>query len=159
MGFRRKWTGQSERGFSLIEIVITVSIMLAVSLIAIPIVRTVYSYYQIRSATSYVAGAIQSTRYQAISNGYGYKIVLNKAASTLQVQSDPARTSTFANVGNPIPLAGSSVPVVLGQDTALLLRPSGIVQAAAGSTTITLTLGARTETITVSSYGNIKVTP
>lgn len=133
--------------------------MVTVSVIAIPIVRSVYSYYQIRSATAYLTGAIQSTRYQAISSGYGYRIVLSKAASTLQIQSDPARTATFANVANPLPLAGSSTPVVLGQDTTLLLRPSGIVQATTGSTTITLTLGARTETITVSSYGNIKVTP
>lgn len=146
-------------GFTLVEIVITVAILTFLSLIAIPMIRSVFSYYQLRSAVASLTGAIESTRYQAISKGYAYKIVLDKTAGTLQVQSDPTRTATFANVGGAIPLAGSSVPVVLGQDTALMLRPSGIIQPVVGGMTMTLTLSGRTETITVASYGNIKVTP
>jgi prepilin-type N-terminal cleavage/methylation domain-containing protein len=146
-------------GFTLVEIVITVAILTLLSVIAIPTIQSVLSYYRLRSAVTYLTGTIQSTRYQAISKGYAYMIVLDKATETLQVQSDPTRTSAFANVGNAVPLAGSGIPVVLGQDTALMLRPSGIIQPVAGSMTMTLTLSGRTETITVASYGNIKVTP
>lgn len=147
------------RGFSLLEMVIVVAICLIVAAIAVPTINSVMTTYRLRAAVSSVTGAIQTTRYQAISSGYAYQIVLSKTNSTFQVQSDPNRTGNFANVGNAIPLASSSIPVVLGADTTLQFRPSGLVQAAVGATTLTLTYGGNTETITVSNYGNVKVTP
>jgi Tfp pilus assembly protein FimT len=123
--------------------------------------------YRLRSAVSSVTGLIQSARYQAISSGYAYQVVFDKTAGTFQVQSDPTWPSAviFANycvpaaASCPVPLSNSGIPVVLGTDTTLQFRPSGMVTATAGSTTLTLTYGTKTETITVSSYGNITVTP
>ncbi|MGZ4829364.1 MAG: GspH/FimT family protein [Candidatus Angelobacter sp.] len=132
---------------------------------AVPLVSNVMGTYRLRSAVSSVTGVIQTARYQAISSGYAYQLVLNKTASTFQVQNDPNRTGTFTNYCVPaalscaIPLSNSAIPVVLGADTTLQFRPSGIVTATAGSTTLTLTYGGKVETITVSSYGNVKVTP
>jgi prepilin-type N-terminal cleavage/methylation domain-containing protein len=152
-------TPKPARGFSLIEMIFVVGIVLLMSVMAVPLVNNAMVIYRLRAAVSSVTGAIQTTRYQAISSGYPYQVVFNATANTLQVQSDPNFTGTFANVGNSIPLAGSSIPVVLGTSTTLQFRPSGIVAATVGSTTLTLTYGAKTETITVSSYGNVKVTP
>jgi type IV fimbrial biogenesis protein FimU len=158
MGFRTM-------GFSLIEMVLVLSIALLMAVLAIPLLNNIMNAYRLRSAVSSVTGFIQSARYQAISSGYGYQVVLNKAASTIQIQSDPNRINTYTNLcvpaapSCPIPLSGSGIPVVLGADTTLQFRPSGIVTATAGSTTLTLTYGGKTETITVSSYGNVKVTP
>jgi prepilin-type N-terminal cleavage/methylation domain-containing protein len=147
------------RGFTLIEMVMVVAIGLVVAAMAVPTVNKVMNTYRLRAAVSSVTGAIQTTRYQAISSGYAYQVVLKKTAGTLQVQSDPGRTGTFANVGNAIPLTSSSIQVVLNADTTLQFRPSGLVQATTGATTLTLTYGSNTETITVSNYGNVKVTP
>jgi Tfp pilus assembly protein FimT len=152
-------------GFSLIELVIVIAIGLLTAVMAIPLLNNVMSVYRLRSAVSSVTGFIQAARYQAISMGYGYQVVLNKAASTVQIQSDPNRIGTYTNLcvpaaaSCPIPLSGSGIPVVLGADTTLQFRPSGIVTATTGTTTLTITYGTKTETITVSSYGNIKVTP
>lgn len=150
---------RQSRGFTLIEMMMVVVIGLIVAAMSIPTVNNVMNTYRLRAAVSSVTGAIQTTRYQAISSGYAFQIVLNKANTTFQVQSDPGRTGTFANVGNAIPLASSSIAVALGADTTLQFRPSGLVQATTGSTTLTLTFGGKTETITVSNYGNVKVTP
>jgi len=147
------------RGFTLIEMVMVVAIGLVVAAMAVPTVNKAMNTYRLRAAVSSVSGAIQTTRYQAISSGYAYQVVLKKTAGTLQVQSDPGRTGTFANVGNAIPLTSSSIQVVLNADTTLQFRPSGLVQATTGATTLTLTYGSNTETITVSNYGNVKVTP
>lgn len=152
-------------GFSLIEMVLVVAILLITVVIALPLLNNIMSTYRLRSAVSAVTGFIQSARYQALSSGYGYQVVLNKAASTIQIQSDPNRTNTYTNLcvpaaaSCPIPLSGSGILVVLGADTTLQFRPSGIVTATAGSTTLTLAYGGKIETITVSSYGNVKVTP
>jgi Tfp pilus assembly protein FimT len=152
-------------GYSLIEMVLVVSILLLMAVLAIPLLNNIMNAYRLRSAVSAVTGFIQSARYQALASGYGYQVVLNKATSTIQIQSDPNRIGTYTNFcvpaasSCPIPLSGSGIPVVLGADTTLQFRPSGIVTATTGSTTLTLAYGGKTETITVSSYGNVKVTP
>lgn len=147
------------QGFTLLELLFVCLIAVTLTVISLPILNDVMASFRLRSAVSSVTGAIHTTRYQAISSGYPYQLVLDKTAATIQVQSDPNRTNTFANTGSAIPLSGSSVSVLLGTSTTLQFRPSGLVTATAGSTTLTLTYGSKTETITVSSYGNIKVTP
>jgi Tfp pilus assembly protein FimT len=141
------------------ELVLTLAVGIIMTVIAVPLVNNVIGTYRLRSAVASVTGAIQTTRFQAISAGYAYQVVFDKAAATYQVQSDPNHTSTFTNVGSPVPLASSSIPVVLDTNATLQFRPSGIVAATVGSTTLNLTYSNKTETITVSSYGNIKVTP
>ena len=147
------------RGFTLLELLFVVLIATILTVIALPVLNNTMDAYRLRSAVSSVTGAIQTTRYQAISDGFPYQIVLKSASSTMQVQSDPGRTGLFTNVGNAIPLASSSIPVVLGADTTLQFRPSGVVAATVGGQNLTLTYRGKTETITVSSYGTIKVTP
>lgn len=161
------WRSRHIKGFTLLEAMFTVLVLIFMTAMAIPLVNNVMGAYRMQSAVSSVTGAIQSTRYQAISSGYAYQLVLNKANSTFQVQSDPTwpTATTFANVCDggatscPVPLSSSAIAVVLGADTTLQFRPSGMVSATTGSTTLTITYGGKTETITVSSYGNIKVTP
>lgn len=153
-------------GFSMMELMITVVIVLVGSVIALPVINSVMGAYRLRSAVSSVTGLIQTARFQAISSGYAYQVVLSKTASTFQVQSNPTwPTGTFSNycvpaaTACPVPLSNSGVPVVLGADTTLQFRPNGMVTATAGSTNLTLTYGSKTENIAVSTYGNIKVTP
>jgi prepilin-type N-terminal cleavage/methylation domain-containing protein len=156
---------KSQRGFTLLELIFVILIGLLMTVMAVPLLNNVTGTYRLRSASSSVSGVIQSTRYLAISSGYTYQVVFKKTAATFQIQSDPNRTGTFANYCVPaasacaIPLANSGVPVALGADTTLQFRPSGLVSASAGSTTLTLTYGGKTQTITVSSYGSTKVTP
>jgi prepilin-type N-terminal cleavage/methylation domain-containing protein len=156
---------RSSQGFTLIELLVTLLVATLVTAMAVPLIGNVMGAYRLRSAVASVTGLIQSARFQAISSGYAYQVVFTKATSTFQVQSDPNRTSTFTNYCVPaaaacaVPLSNSGVQVVLGADTTLQFRPSGIVTATTGSTTLTIAYGSKIETITVSSYGNIKVTP
>lgn len=156
---------RSVKGFTLLELIFTLLIAVLMTAMAVPLIGNVMGTYRLHSAVASVTGLIQSARFQAISSGYAYQVALNKAASTSQVQSDPNRTGTYTNycsagaIACAIPLSGSGIPIVLGADTTLQFRPSGIVTATAGTTTLTLTYGGNTETITVSSYGNVKVTP
>lgn len=149
----------SIRGFTLVEMVFVIAIAMIVVTMSLPIINSVMTTYRLRSAVASITGAIQTTRYQAISSGYPFQLVLSTTSSTFQVQSDPGLSGTYANVGSAVPLANSAIPVVLGADTTLRFRPSGLVAATTGSTTLTLAYHGKTETITVSNYGNIKVTP
>lgn len=153
---RSKSSDVCEPGFTLIELIMVLVIGLILTLVSIPLINNVYQTFRVNAAISAVTGAIQTTRYQAISNGYPFQVVFSKANSNYQVKSDPTLTGAFANVGNPVPL---STAAVLGQDTTILCHPGGLITATVGSTTLTLSSHGKTESIAISSYGNIKVTP
>jgi Tfp pilus assembly protein FimT len=152
----------------LIELIFVVLIGLILTAIAVPLVNNVMTGYRVRGAAASVSGSIQAARYQAIFNGYPFRLVLNSTALTYQVQSDPNRTGVFANfcvpaaASCPVPLAGSGSKVALNASSTFTFSPGGSVQsttASGGVTTMVLTFSGKTETITVSSYGNVKVTP
>lgn len=163
---RRRKT--SVHGFTLIEMVFVIVIVLIMTAMTVPLVNSSMTTYRIHGAASAVSGSIQATRYQAIFNGYPFKIVFNSATLNYQVQSDPNRSGVFANfcvsgaAACPVPLTGTGLPITLDADTTFTFSPGGTVlstTAVGGVTTMVLTYNGKTENITVSSYGNVKVTP
>jgi prepilin-type N-terminal cleavage/methylation domain-containing protein len=159
----------SVRGFTLLELMIVVVILLITTVLAIPLVSNVTSNFRLRGAVSSVTGAIQSTRYQAIYQGCPFQLVLDNVASTYQVQNQCPTGGAFANfcpnggAACPIPLSGSGTRVALNAPLTLTFSPGGKITSAAfpaGGINLTLTYDNRPpETITVSTYGSIHVTP
>lgn len=157
------------RGFSLLELCVVMAIVIITSVIAVPVVNSTLNAYVVNSAVTSLTGAVQTTRYQAISDGYPFALVVTKSTSSYQVQSDPGRTGTFANVGHVIPF--SSNKNLLGQNTTLVFRPGGAVclnttlacvcqTNAAGACQMTVTYKNNPqEVITVSPYGQTTVVP
>jgi Tfp pilus assembly protein FimT len=146
------------------ELLATVSVILVLTAIAVPVMKNVMASYRLKSAVTNVSGAIQSTRYQAIYQGYSYQVVFDPSAKTFQVQSKPLTAASFGNVGSATYWAESSQQVSLNAATTLTFSPGGKVTlnngAAACPCTMTLTYPGKTpEVITVSAYGNINVTP
>jgi prepilin-type N-terminal cleavage/methylation domain-containing protein len=148
---------QRSRGFTMIEILMVLTIGIILAAMAVPMVGSVLSNYRLGGAVSSATWAVQSTRYQALMAGYPYQVVFSSSAGTYQIQNLPTGAVSFANVGTAVPLSGSAV--TLNQDTTLKFLPNGSVAATTGSLTFSLTFKNSTETITVSTYGNVKVTP
>ncbi|HJX83567.1 MAG TPA: prepilin-type N-terminal cleavage/methylation domain-containing protein [Candidatus Angelobacter sp.] len=168
-----------QRGFTIIEMVIVVAIVLIVTATAIPVVYSSIKYYQLQATVASVTGVIRSTRFQAISSGYPYQVVFTKATGKYQLQSDSTQSSpgvfdgTFVNVGNAQTLSGSTTQnPTLGADITLQFSPSGAVKLVtvtggvtstsscsnAGSPcSLALTYGTGTKTVTVTGYGNVTV--
>ncbi len=145
------------RGFSTIELLMVMIVGTILTAIAIPQVNSILRQYRLAGAVASSTWAVQSTRYQALMAGYPYQVVFTKSAGTYQIQNLPAGATSYANVGTAVPLSGSAVS--LNQDTTLKFLPNGSVSAPTGGLTFTLTYYGSTKTITVSTYGNIKVTP
>jgi Tfp pilus assembly protein FimT len=160
---RRNRARSRAEGFTLIEISIVVAIVFVLVALSLPMVQNTFGYFRLRGAVSSVTGAIQSTRYQALQNGYPYSLAFTKATGTFQIQNDPTNAGVFVTVGSAVPLSGSASTVALSGDTSFTFRPSGRAQSpqadANGNTAMTLTgANGRTATITVSRYGNVNVT-
>jgi type II secretory pathway pseudopilin PulG len=131
---------------------------------ALPVVQTTVYKYQLKGAVASATWAIQSTRFQALMQGYPYQVTFTTGATgtspTVQVANEPTGTTSYANVGTSIPLSGR--PVVLGANTVFQFQPNGTVvtnPSSAAPYTFTIAYQGTTETVTVSTYGNIDVTP
>lgn len=155
-------------GFSMVELCVVMAVIIITTAISLPMIRGALTAYTVNSAVSSVTGAIQTTRYRALQNGYPFEITFTKSNSTYQILSDVNNSGTFVQVGNTEPI--STTKNLLGAaTTTLVLHPGGSVQCpactgtqldAAGDALLTITYSnAPTETITVSPYGRITVTP
>jgi prepilin-type N-terminal cleavage/methylation domain-containing protein len=155
---------RTSRGFSLIELAMVMMIAMITAGFALPIVQTTVNKYQLKAATSGATWAIQSTRFQALMEGYPYEVTFAGSTGgvnpTYQIANETVGATSFSNVGTAIPLSGK--PVVLGATTTFVFQPNGTVTTSPASSapyTLTIAYSGTTETITVSNYGNVDVTP
>ena len=148
----------------MVELAMVMLIAMITAAFALPIVQTTVNKYQLRSATASATWAIQSTRFQALMEGYPYQVTLTGGTGglnpTYQIASKPVGAGSFSNVGGSIPLSGR--PVVLGANIVLQFQPNGTVATSPSTSApyaFTISYSGTTETITVSNYGNVDVTP
>ncbi|PYP90044.1 MAG: hypothetical protein DMG65_12530 [Candidatus Angelobacter sp. Gp1-AA117] len=166
------------RGFSLAEMLVTLAVIMITTAIVGPAVKNSYETYKFRGAVTSTTGAIRSARYQAMAQGYSLRMVFGHTAGTYQLQrsadTDPSGTGAFTSLGNTRLMSGSSLNPGLGADITLQFIPSGAVKLVSGSPatmsscgaavspppcTLTLTYRGNTETISVTGYGTITVSP
>lgn len=121
----------------------------------VPQVKAGLYKYRLNGAVANATWAVQSTRYQALMEGYPYQVVFTAANQMYQIQNLPPGSASYANVGTAVPLSGS--PITLNQDTTLQFKPNGAVTASVGGLSFTITYQGKTGTVTVTNYGNVSV--
>ncbi len=92
-------------GFSLIELIVVIAIILVVSALAVPQVLTQLDTYGLRSTTGAVVGALQNARMQAIKDNRfytvrGINVAANITANTPGVYVDSIGTGAANGSGN-----------------------------------------------------------
>jgi prepilin-type N-terminal cleavage/methylation domain-containing protein len=152
----RRRRASRTRGFTLVEIIMVVLVGSILTAAAIPQVKRGLYNYRLRGAVASATWAIQSTRYQALQAGYPYQVVFTASTGQYQIQNLPTGT-TYLNVGSAVPLSGTATTMT--PDTTLQFKPNGAVVASVGGLSFTISYQGTTETITVSNYGNVSVTP
>jgi type IV fimbrial biogenesis protein FimT len=150
------------RGFTLIELVVVVAIVLVISAMAAPVARNTIRAYRLNTAATAVSSVIQSTRYQAVNIGCNYTVAFQTSTQTYQVQTQnitgtpPACATSYSNVGGAIPWA-STKEITISANTTLLFQPNGTVSASTGAMTFDVQLGNLKKSFTVSGVGNVSV--
>ncbi len=153
----------------MIELLIVMGVILIMLAISVPVIQQTLASYRLSAGVAAISGAIQTTRYQAISNGYPFRVKFSKTGlsyqlSTCGIAYDPSTTTpdtcAYSNTGNAVPLEGAS-NLSLGADTAFQFTPGGKVTVSTGAQPLTLSSvfsgTSKTKNITVSTYGNVKV--
>ena len=82
---RKNVTSHSERGFTLVEIIIVVVILSIAAMAAIPLMSSA-SDVQIRSASNLIAADLEYAKSMAISKGQNYSVVFNASANSYQIE-------------------------------------------------------------------------
>jgi len=156
---KKKTAGKADHarvsGYSLIEIMVAMLVGSILTAMAIPQVRSQTYQYRLQGAIASATWAIQSTRYQSLTEGYPYQVVFTQANNQYQIQSLPAGATTYANVGSAVPLTAS--PVTLSQNTTMQFLPNGSVTASVGAQNFTITYQGFCQKVNVTNYGNISV--
>jgi Tfp pilus assembly protein FimT len=155
------------KGFSLVELTLAVGVAVILMATAFPIMNTTMTSMHLGSAAGSLAGAIQDTRYMAISLGCPYTLTVLPSQNSYQLATEPisgtppACGASFVNTGEPVPFASSDISTTF--HTPILLNPSGTVTAVGSTvpTSFSITLAsqnsAATKTVLVTGVGDVKV--
>jgi prepilin-type N-terminal cleavage/methylation domain-containing protein len=146
---------RGEQGFTLLELLVTIGIVMVLSAIGIPKFMGAISNYKLTAAVQQAELAIQTTRYQAIQNGYPYQVAIDPTTNTYQELNYPAGATAFANVGGSVPV--STAPITISAATTYQFSPNGSVIAPVGAMSFSIQYQGNTKTLTVSNYGSISV--
>jgi Tfp pilus assembly protein FimT len=150
-------TPAGAKGFTMLEMVLAITVGMVITTISVPMTKSALKTYHLNTAVAAVSGAIQSTRYQAISHGYHYNMTFNSTSQSYQLASKVPPAATFSNVGTLVPWSPTG-DVTISAPTTIEFYPGGTVKATTGSQTFTLSNGMTTKTITVSGVGDVTVT-
>jgi Tfp pilus assembly protein FimT len=154
--------------------VVVVAIGSILTVVAIPTTINGVRSYRLSAAVSAAAGAIQSTRYLAIMQGYPYQITFTPSTNSYQVLNEVPPATTFSNVGTAVPISGPDAVLISrvitiqfsanGTVSEITTPPNGVsplvFQIANINTTtgVAYTTSGWSNTLTVSSVGNVTVT-
>ena len=133
-------------GFSLMEMLIVVSMIGIMALFAWPKVVTVYDRSQVRSARTAARNLFEATRINARMSSTA--MTFNRAGNVLWISNN----TTAATVGSPLDLAGQYNVTAAGL-TALVVDPRGLLQGAGGR--LVFSRGNASDSLIISGYGRV----
>ncbi len=148
----RQRTGRG-RGFTLIEILVVVTMVGALLVVAIPFFRNATSKQSVRSAMSALASMHARAKSVAIQRGRSASLVLDAGAGTAVITSTTVAgvTDTVGNVEDMVARFGVSFSTT---QSPLTFSPRGIGTNNAG-TTIIISKSGFSDTIAVSAAGRL----
>ena len=147
---------RKDAGFTLIELIIIIAIVGALTAIAVPNFMTYQSNFRLTGALSSLRGDLVGVRMLAIKGNKEYQVVFS-SGGYLIIKGDSSTGSTF-DANNPEltrNFADEYQGVTAAATANPVFSPKGTVTPA--PVTITLQGGQRTQTITIFIAGKIKV--
>jgi Tfp pilus assembly protein FimT len=151
----------------MIEALMVVAIGLLLAGLAIPIFTNAMKNYYQAATVSAAAGAIQSTRFQAIMRGYPYQITFTSSTKSYQLYAEAAGVTcppTFSAVGTATPLPSAGGVSLTGTTVTFTFYGSGTVYGSVptaspclptAAPTLQIANSVKSNTITVSGVGNV----
>jgi len=170
----RLWTApcyplgvRSERGYTLIEILVVMGLIGVASAMAVPVFIESNARNRLWTASEQIGGAIRQTRLKAISQNTSYRVAFDCPSTgnvrTLILTGDPAVDDDDDRCGQTLDGDSAAIEMPLsvtydhGSATALQVSGRGIYTALGASIPLTISVqyGSATRTLAVSATGQI----
>ena len=161
---------RSERGYSMVELLITLGLIGVVSAISVPVFIESNARSALWSGSEQIGASVRSARLKAISQNTAHRVTFNcPAANELRIlvmTGDPAVDDDAGRCSQTVDGDSGTIQLPIGvaydvdAATSLQVTGRGIFTANGGAIplTITVTHGAATRTLTVSGTGQITFT-
>jgi prepilin-type N-terminal cleavage/methylation domain-containing protein len=141
-------TGAGERAFSMVELLVAISLSAVLVGIATLRLPAFYGQYQLTSAAHQVAADLVRVRAKAIGASNQYKVVFAERSYQVKVNS----AGSFVNDGSATALpSGARIPTV---PDALTFNPIGMLPT---TSTITVTTVAGSKQVSINELGRVQV--
>ncbi len=106
-----KVNGIRQRGFSMVEVLIVLTVVLILAGVAIPNIATAIANVRLRGAASDLSGLMQNARLTAVKNNATYTVLFNPTSTLLGAYVDLNNNGSF-DAGEPMIQFGGSVAQV-----------------------------------------------
>ena len=161
---------RSDRGYSLIEVLITLGLIGIVTAISVPVFIESNARSRLWTGSEQIGGAIRQARFKAISQNTTYRVVFDcpgvgELRSLIMtgdplVDDDAGRCGDTLDGDSPIIEMPAGVAFDTADATALQITGRGVLTAFGDAIPLTITVshGSSTRTLTVSGTGQITFT-
>lgn len=123
-------TAHTQRGFSLLELMIAIAVMAVLSSVALPALGSMLAGNDLNTAQENLIETLKKARGMAVSHSTFATVTINSAARTVQL--------SLADGSHPVENISIRPNVGIGADATLVFGAMGTVTAQTGTTTITL---------------------
>jgi Tfp pilus assembly protein FimT len=139
-------------GFSIVELVVSICVLLILSAIAIPTLLRSLRAYQLNDAATRLAGMLKFTRFEAVRRNTQVNFLMQASGTGYLVGTDSNGDNVFQATEKQELIAGFATLLPAG----VAPTPTAITTAL-GGTTPTVVYGSSTATVTFDSRGAIRV--
>ena len=139
-----------QRGFTFLEMVVTVAVMLVLSAVAAPVASSFYNEYQFTGEVERLAFEVARARMQAVAQRTNMRVRLTTTGYIREKSSDGV---TWTSADKTVKWS-SGTSATAGSAGSPRFATSGLATA---STDITVTRGSRTKTIHTSIVGRVTI--
>ena len=148
-------TRKSERGFTLLETLVTAGIAGTLAAITFPGMSSALNSHRLTAGLRSAVGSIRVARSTAVTRNVQSRVSVSGDGTTLTVQVDPSGTNTWVSTGTPLVLEGGVTVSSVSPANGLVFTTKGTV---ANAVAVTLR-NARgdTNTISVGLIGSVDI--
>jgi type II secretory pathway pseudopilin PulG len=121
-------------GFSIVELVVSLSVMLTLTAIAVPSLMRSLRAYQLNDAAGRVSDMLKFTRFEAVRQNKKVSFLLAPSGSGWIVWTGPSTDTAPSVLEKQLPIAGFASLVTAGVPSGLTVAGSGPLNILSGST-------------------------
>jgi type IV fimbrial biogenesis protein FimT len=146
--------GRSEKGFTILEILVATSTLVVLTAAAFPNMSRSLRGHRVTAAVRKTAGILRVARSAAITRNQQARLTLTNSSKTLSVETAPTGSSTWTATGSAVTFDDGVTVSSPATSPIVTFTNTGTVSS---SVTVTVSGGSATKSLSVGVLGNVDI--